>query len=132
MVYTAPYAKASDKHLSDGQAEEIAGKAIGEDRRIHWYAIGPRPWRKISESDRHHSTRRQIAFFTDGLTDGIGGETPEERVCEAIARGATISNLQSLLSPKFNEDDITMILLTRLGWRQSQNSRIVSIDEKTP
>jgi serine phosphatase RsbU (regulator of sigma subunit) len=57
----------------------------------------------------------KLLFFTDGLTDGIGGEMPEERVCEAIARGATISNLQSLLSPKFNEDDIAMILLTRLG-----------------
>jgi serine phosphatase RsbU (regulator of sigma subunit) len=58
----------------------------------------------------------KLLFFTDGLTDGIGGEMPEKRVCEAIApSGATISNLQSLLSPKFNEDDITIILLTRLG-----------------
>jgi serine phosphatase RsbU (regulator of sigma subunit) len=57
----------------------------------------------------------KLLFFTDGLTDGIGGERPEERVCEAIADpGPTISNLQALLSPKFNDDDITILLLTRL------------------
>lgn len=57
----------------------------------------------------------KLLLFTDGLTDGISGETPEERVCEAIAHpGPTISNLQALLSPKFNDDDITMLLLTRL------------------
>jgi serine phosphatase RsbU (regulator of sigma subunit) len=57
----------------------------------------------------------KLLFFTDGLTDGIGGERPEDRVCEAIAQpGPTISNLEALLSPKFNDDDITMLVLTRL------------------
>ena len=56
----------------------------------------------------------KLLFFTDGLTDGIGGQTPEERVCEAIGNpGPTMSNLKALLSPKFNEDDITILLLTR-------------------
>jgi serine phosphatase RsbU (regulator of sigma subunit) len=56
-----------------------------------------------------------LLFFTDGLTDGIGGEKPEERVCEVIAGkpASAISNLQSLLSPNFNDDDITILLLTR-------------------
>lgn len=58
----------------------------------------------------------KLLLFTDGLTDGIGGERPEERVYEAIAHPkSTISDLQSLLSPRFNDDDITMLLLTRLG-----------------
>ena len=59
----------------------------------------------------------QLLFFTDGLTDGIGGHSPEERVCEAIAghSGPVMSNLKSLINPKFNEDDITILLLTRLA-----------------
>jgi phosphoserine phosphatase RsbU/P len=58
----------------------------------------------------------ELLFFTDGLTDGIGGQNPEERVCEAIAdhSGPVMSNLTSLINPKFNEDDITILLLTRL------------------
>jgi phosphoserine phosphatase RsbU/P len=58
----------------------------------------------------------KLLFFTDGLTDGIGGERPEDRVCEAMAHaGPTISNLRELLNPKFNDDDITILLLTRRG-----------------
>lgn len=58
----------------------------------------------------------KLLFFTDGLTDGIGGQKPEERVCEAIAdhSGPTMSNLKSLISSSFNEDDITILLLTRI------------------
>jgi len=58
----------------------------------------------------------KLLFYTDGLTDGIGDENPEERVGAALAfPGPTISNLQALLDPKFNEDDITLLLLTRLS-----------------
>jgi serine phosphatase RsbU (regulator of sigma subunit) len=58
----------------------------------------------------------KLLFFTDGLTDGIGGERPEDRVCEAMAHaGPTISNLRELLNAKFNDDDITILLLTRRG-----------------
>jgi phosphoserine phosphatase RsbU/P len=58
----------------------------------------------------------KLLFFTDGLTDGIGGQKPEERVCEAIAdgSGSAMSNLKSLINPKFNEDDITILLLKRV------------------
>ena len=57
----------------------------------------------------------KLLFFTDGLTDGIAGEEPEERICQAIVEpGPTISNLQTLVRPEFNEDDITMLLLTRV------------------
>jgi len=58
----------------------------------------------------------KLLFYTDGLTDGIGGESPEERAGAALADpGPTISNVQALLDPKFNEDDITLLLLTRLS-----------------
>jgi serine phosphatase RsbU (regulator of sigma subunit) len=58
----------------------------------------------------------RLLFFTDGLTDGIGGQKPEERVCEAIENdsGRAMWNLKSMLNPKFNEDDVTILLLTRL------------------
>jgi serine phosphatase RsbU (regulator of sigma subunit) len=58
----------------------------------------------------------RLLFFTDGLTDGIGGQRPEERVCAAIASDSmrAMSSLTSLLNPQFNEDDVTILLLTRL------------------
>jgi len=58
----------------------------------------------------------KLLFFTDGLTDGIGGQRPEERVCEAIGNDSmpAMSNITSLLNPQFNEDDVTILLLTRL------------------
>ena len=59
----------------------------------------------------------KLLFFTDGLTDGIEDPNPEERVCEAIRNDGVMamSSITSLLNPKFNEDDITVLLLTRLG-----------------
>jgi serine phosphatase RsbU (regulator of sigma subunit) len=57
----------------------------------------------------------EVLFFTDGLTDGIGGQNPEERICETMRdSGSTMSNLKSLVNPKFNQDDITILLLTRV------------------
>jgi phosphoserine phosphatase RsbU/P len=59
----------------------------------------------------------KLLFLTDGLTDGIEGPNPEERVCEAIRNDTakTMSRITSLLNPKFNEDDVTLLLLTRLS-----------------
>jgi sigma-B regulation protein RsbU (phosphoserine phosphatase) len=57
----------------------------------------------------------KLLFFTDGLPDGIGVSKPEQRICEAMMddSGMPMSTLKSLLNPKFNEDDITILLLTR-------------------
>lgn len=59
----------------------------------------------------------RLLFFTDGLTDGIGGENPEEHVCEVIGgdSGPTVAKLKSLINPKFSGDDITILLLTRVS-----------------
>jgi hypothetical protein len=56
-----------------------------------------------------------LSSFTDGPTDGSGGEKPEDLVCRAIGddSASAISNLTSLLNPKFNEDDITILLVSR-------------------
>jgi serine phosphatase RsbU (regulator of sigma subunit) len=54
-------------------------------------------------------------IFTDGLSDSIQGEHPENRLRDAFAESAerTMANLKSLVDPKFNEDDITILLVRR-------------------
>ncbi len=57
-----------------------------------------------------------LLIFSDGLTDSIQGKHPENRVREAIVDGTgrTIANLKSLIDPKFNEDDVTILLVRRM------------------
>src|ERR1700733_125248 len=56
-----------------------------------------------------------LLVFTDGLTDSISGKNPESRLLEALAGtpGRTMSNLKSLVDPKLNEDDVTILLVKR-------------------
>ena len=56
-----------------------------------------------------------LLIFTDGLTDSVQGEHPEYRLRDAFAEstGRTMANLKSLVDPKFNEDDITILLVKR-------------------
>jgi len=56
-----------------------------------------------------------LLIFTDGLTDSIQGEHPENRLCDAFAvsSGQMMANLRSLVDPKFNEDDVTILLVKR-------------------
>ncbi len=58
-----------------------------------------------------------LLLFTDGLTDSISGENPEDRLREAMATdsGETMSLLKSLVDPQFNEDDVTILLVKRNG-----------------
>ncbi len=58
-----------------------------------------------------------LLIFTDGLTDSIQGEHPEDRLRDAFAgsAGQTMANLKSLVDPKFNEDDITILLVKRVA-----------------
>lgn len=58
-----------------------------------------------------------LLIFTDGLTDSIQGERPENRLCDAFAddAGRMMANLQSLVDPKFSEDDITILLVKRMA-----------------
>ncbi len=58
-----------------------------------------------------------LILFTDGLTDSIQGEHPENRLCGACAEsaGQTMANLKSLVDPKFNEDDVTILLVKRMA-----------------
>jgi sigma-B regulation protein RsbU (phosphoserine phosphatase) len=56
-----------------------------------------------------------LLVFTDGLTDSIPGTIPESRLLDALAESqeGTMSNLKSLVDPKLNEDDITILLVKR-------------------
>lgn len=56
-----------------------------------------------------------LLLFTDGLTDSIRGQNPESRLRHALAdsSGRTMSNLKSLVDAKFNEDDVTILLVKR-------------------
>jgi serine phosphatase RsbU (regulator of sigma subunit) len=56
-----------------------------------------------------------LLLFTDGLTDSISRSNPELHLREALVErsGTTMSNLKSLIDPAFNEDDVTILLLSR-------------------
>ncbi len=58
-----------------------------------------------------------LLIFTDGLTDSIQGEHPENLLRDAFAESAerTMANLKSLVNPKFNQDDITILLVKRIA-----------------
>lgn len=73
-------------------------------------------------ADATHETRTAVMgpdsallLFTDGLTDSIAGENPENHLREALADGAgrAMANLKSLVDPKFNQDDVTILLVKR-------------------
>ena len=56
-----------------------------------------------------------LLLFTDGLTDSIPGQNPEDRLRDALtdSSGRRMSLLKSLVDPKFNDDDVTILLLKR-------------------
>ncbi len=58
-----------------------------------------------------------LLMFSDGLTDSIRGEHAENRLLDALAERAaqTMANLKSLIDPKFNEDDVTILLVKRIS-----------------
>jgi len=58
-----------------------------------------------------------LLIFTDGLTDSIQGKNPENCLRDAFAEtaGQTMANLKSLVDPKFNEDDVTIVLVRRVA-----------------
>lgn len=74
--------------------------------------------------DAHYEPRTAVIapgstllMFTDGLTDSIQGDHPEDRLRDAFAKTAeqTMANLRSLVDPKFSEDDITVLLVKRIA-----------------
>jgi sigma-B regulation protein RsbU (phosphoserine phosphatase) len=56
-----------------------------------------------------------LLLFTDGLTDSIPGKNPEDRLRDALAKnsGRTMAEIKSLIDPKLNHDDVTILLVKR-------------------
>ena len=56
-----------------------------------------------------------LLLYTDGLTDSIPGDEPEVHLRAAISdhSAETLSNIKSLIDPRFNEDDVTILLVKR-------------------
>ncbi len=58
-----------------------------------------------------------LLIYTDGLPDSIPGDRPEDALCRALDRDLprTMSNLKALVDPRYNEDDVTMLLVKRMS-----------------
>jgi serine phosphatase RsbU (regulator of sigma subunit) len=56
-----------------------------------------------------------LLLFTDGLIDSIPVENPTDRLRDALAgdSGRTMATIESLVDPKLNKDDVTILLLKR-------------------
>ena len=56
-----------------------------------------------------------LLVYTDGLTDSIAGGQPEESLRAVIANSSrtNMSDIKSLIDPKFNDDDVTLLLVQR-------------------
>ena len=68
-----------------------------------------------------------LLVFTDGLTDSIPREDPPALLLEAISGNVakTMSNLKTLIDPKFKEDDITILLVKRTAPTTRSRSMVV-------
>jgi hypothetical protein len=64
-----------------------------------------------------------LLLFTDGLIDSIAGKNPEDRLRDVLAdsSGSRMARLKSLVDPKLNEDDVTILLLERAARSSSDN-----------
>jgi sigma-B regulation protein RsbU (phosphoserine phosphatase) len=56
-----------------------------------------------------------LLIYTDGLADSIAGNSPEDTLYQALDDdlARTMSNLKALVDPRFNEDDVTVLLVKR-------------------
>jgi serine phosphatase RsbU (regulator of sigma subunit) len=56
-----------------------------------------------------------LLIYTDGLPDSIPGNSPEDSLCRALENdlARTMSNVKALVDPRFNEDDVTVLVVKR-------------------
>ena len=56
-----------------------------------------------------------LLIYTDGLTDSVRGDDPQDRLRSAVTADPrkSLSNLKALIDPKLNEDDVTVLLTKR-------------------
>jgi sigma-B regulation protein RsbU (phosphoserine phosphatase) len=54
-----------------------------------------------------------LLLFTDGLADAISGPDPDTRLRDTLARDRSLAAVTALVDPRFNEDDVTVLLVRR-------------------
>ena len=54
-----------------------------------------------------------LLLYTDGLPDAIGSDDPERRLRDVLTEHPTLAAITGLVDPTFNEDDVTMLLVSR-------------------
>jgi sigma-B regulation protein RsbU (phosphoserine phosphatase) len=54
-----------------------------------------------------------LLLFTDGLADAISGADPDIRLRDTLARDRSLAAVTALVDPRFNEDDVTVLLVRR-------------------
>ena len=56
-----------------------------------------------------------LLLFTDGLTDSIAAKNPEECLRDVLSDSSSskMARLKSLVDPKLNDDDVTILLVGR-------------------
>jgi len=54
-----------------------------------------------------------LLLYTDGLPDALSDPDPERRLCAALTASPTLASITALVDPRFNEDDVTLLLVSR-------------------
>ena len=75
-----------------------------------------------------------LLIYTDGLTDSIPAKNPTERLRDALADDSrrTMAAIESLVDPKLNKDDVTVLLLKRAAASASSSAlRLESLVQQT-
>jgi serine phosphatase RsbU (regulator of sigma subunit) len=65
-----------------------------------------------------------LLIFTDGLPDSVFGESPESRLREVLTGEprSSLANLEGLVDPTLNQDDITILILKRAAIEASDDT----------
>ena len=69
-----------------------------------------------------------LLIFTDGLPDSVFGESPESRLREVLTGEprSSLANLEGLVDPTLNQDDITILILKRAAIEARDDTNILS------
>lgn len=75
-----------------------------------------------------------LLLFTDGLIDSIPAENPTDRLRDTLADDSqrTVATIESLIDPRLNKDDVTILLLERTkGSAPSSGPQLESLAQQT-
>jgi serine/threonine protein phosphatase PrpC len=83
------------------------------------------PTRSVS---RHWLRGDTLLIYTDGLTDSVPGDSPQDIARTAVTADPhkSLSNLKALIDPKLNEHDITVLLAKRVAARSDEDRKLLN------